>query len=150
MTASQDAVLAYWQEHREQFRQSENQRAVLTNYVLVIAAAVSGLVVQQDFRLRTLPLSILIIVIGLYGAVAVAKYHERADYHLFQARALTRVLVDTGGLADHDAALEDARQAHYRKYPRLQRLRRNRLWTGLHIGVAAYGAVLVVITFLVR
>ena len=55
MTAPEDAVLAYWQEHREQFRQSENQRAVLTNYVLVIAAAVSGLVVQQGFKIRTLP-----------------------------------------------------------------------------------------------
>jgi hypothetical protein len=60
------------------------------------------------------------------------------------------VLVDAGVLADHDAALEESRQARYRKYPRLQRLRLNRLWTGLHIGVAAYGAVLVLITFLVR
>jgi hypothetical protein len=150
MTAPENAVLAYWHEHREQFRQSENQRAVLTNYVLVIAAAVSGLVVQQGFRFRTLPLSILIIVIGLYGALAVAKYHERADYHLSQARALTRALVDAGALADHDAVLEESRQAHYRRYPRLQRLRLNRLWTSLHIGVAAYGVVLVVITFLVR
>jgi len=54
VTTAEDAVLAYWQEHREQFRQSESQRAVLTNYVLVIAAASSGLVVQQGFRLRTL------------------------------------------------------------------------------------------------
>ena len=78
---------------------------------------------QQGFRFRTLPLSILIIVIGLYRALAVTKCHERADYHLFQARALTRVLVDAGVLADHDAVLEESRQAHYRKYPRLQRLR---------------------------
>ncbi len=68
MTSPGDAVLAYWRERREQFRQSENQRAVLTNYVLVITAAVSGLVVQQGFKLRTLPLSVLIVVIGLYGA----------------------------------------------------------------------------------
>jgi hypothetical protein len=150
VTAPDDAVLAYWQEHREQFRQSETQRAVLTNYVLVIAAAVSGLVVQQGFTLRTLPLSILIIVIGLYGALAVAKYHERADYHLFQARALTQVLVDTGALANHDAVLEEFRQAHYRKYPRLQHLQLNKLWTGLHLGVAAYGVVLVAMTFLLK
>jgi hypothetical protein len=31
MTPAGDAVLDYWREHREQFRQSENQRAVLTN-----------------------------------------------------------------------------------------------------------------------
>jgi hypothetical protein len=150
MTRPEDAVLAYWQEHREQLRQSENQRAVLTNYVLVIAAAVSGLVVQQGFRIRTLPLSVLIVVTGLYGALAVAKYHERADYHLFQARALTRVLVDSGALADHDAVLEEFRLAHSRRYPRLHRIRLNWLWTGLHLGVAAYGVVLVVVTLLVR
>ena len=68
----EDAVLAYWKEHREQLRQSENQRAVLTNYVLVIVAAISGFIVQQHFDLRTLPLSVLIMVIGLYGALAVA------------------------------------------------------------------------------
>ena len=95
MSTPEDAVLAYWKEHREQLRQSENQRAVLTNYVLVIVAAISGFIVQQHFDLRTLPLSVLIVVIGLYGALAVAKYHERADYHLSQARALTRVLIDT-------------------------------------------------------
>ena len=150
MTAPEDAVLAYWKEHREQLRQSENQRAVLTNYVLVIVAAISGFIVQQHFDLRTLPLSFLIVVIGLSGALAVAKYHERADYHLSQARALTRVLIDTGALGDHNAVLDEFRQTHYRKYPKLYRLRLNRLWTALHLGVAAYGAVLVVITFLVR
>jgi hypothetical protein len=146
----EDAVLAYWREHRDQFRQSENQRAVLTNYVLVIAAAVSGLIVQQGFKLRTLPLSILITVIGLYGALAVAKYHERATYHLLQARALTAVLVDSGALADHDAVLETFRQRHYAQYPRLHLLRLHWLWTGLHLGVAAYGVILIVITFFVQ
>jgi hypothetical protein len=76
-----DAVLGYWREHREQFRQSENQRAVLTNFVLVIAAALSGFIVELHFELRTLPLSVLIVVIGWYGALAAAKYHERADQH---------------------------------------------------------------------
>jgi hypothetical protein len=146
VSAPEEAVLAYWREHREQLRQSENQRAVLTNYVLLITAAVSGFIVQQNFGLRTLPLSVLVIIIGLYGAVASAKYHERADYHLLQARALTRVLVDTGSLGDHEAVLEEFRQQHYRKYPRLHRLRLNRLWTGLHLGVAIYGIVLVILT----
>ena len=150
MSAPEDVVLAYWREHREQLRQSENQRAVLTNYVLVITAAISGFIVQQHFEARTLPLSVLIIIIGLYGAVTAAKYHERADYHLFQARALTRVLVDAGSLADHEAVLEEFRQQHYGKYPRLHRLRLNRLWTGLHLGVAVYGIVLVIITWLIH
>jgi hypothetical protein len=149
LTGPEDAVLAYWKEHREQFRQSENQRAVLTNYVLVITAAVSGLIVQQRFNMRTLPLSVLIVVIGLYGALASAKYHERADYHLFQARALTRVLIDAGALVDSNAVLEEFRQTHYRRYPRLRRIRLNWLWTGMHLGIAVFGAALVVVTCVV-
>jgi len=152
MTAAEDPTLAYWGAHREQFRQSENQRAVLTNFVLVIAAGASGLVIQQGLRLRTLPLSVLIIVIGLYGVLAVAKYHERATYHLLQARALTHALVTSGALPDYDAVLEETRQEHYQHYPHLHRLRLRLhwLWTGLHLAIAAYGVVLVILTFLIR
>jgi hypothetical protein len=145
-----DALLEYWKDHREQMRQSENQRAVLTNYVLLIAAAISGFVVQQQFSLRTVPLSVLTIAIGLYGAVSAAKYHERADYHLSQARAMTRVLAQSGALPDARAALEDARQAHYGRYPRISRLRLNWLWVSLHLGIAVYGAVLLIITCAVQ
>ena len=148
MTVSDDTTLQYWKEHREQLRQSENQRAALTNYVLIIVAAISGFIVQQRFGLRTLPLSILIIVVGIYGALTCAKYHERADYHLLQARALTKALVDSGALANHNIILEQYRQEHRGKYPMLQRFRLHQLWTGLHIGIMAYGIMLVIITVL--
>jgi hypothetical protein len=150
MAAPDNAVVAYWAEQRAQLRQSESQRAVLTNYVLAVAAALSGLVVQQRFRLETLPLSVLVVLIGLYGALASAKYHERATYHLAQARALTRALVQSGDLPDNEALLDRARDEHARKYPRLYRIRLHWLWTGLQLGVAAYGLVLVVLTLTVR
>ena len=47
VAAPDDATLAYWSEQRSQLRQSETQRSVLTNYVLTIAAAVSGFAIQQ-------------------------------------------------------------------------------------------------------
>ena len=149
MTAPENATLAYWSEHRSQLRQSESQRAVLTNYVLAIAAAISGLVIQQHYRAQTLPLSIMVVLIGLYGALAAAKYHERANYHLGQARALTQVLVQSGDLPDNDVILDQFRRDHYQEYPRLSRIRLHWLWTGLHLGVAAYGVVLIILTCVV-
>ena len=146
MSEPAETVLAYWSEHRQQLRQSENQRAVLTNYILVIVAALSGFIVQQELRAGTIPLSSLIVLIGGYGAVTVAKYHERADYHLSQARALTRTLIDLGALPSDRSSLEDARREHYGKYRRLARIRLHGLWTGLHVGIAVYGAALIVIT----
>jgi hypothetical protein len=148
MTEPADVVLAYWRDHRDQLRQSENQRAVLTNYVLIIVAALSGFIVQQQLRPVTLPLSVLIVIIGLFGAVTVAKYHERAVYHLSQARALTRALVEAGQLLDNEAQLDVVRTAHYRNYPRLHRLHLHRLWTGLHIGIALYGTALSIVAAL--
>ncbi|MFF5077019.1 hypothetical protein ACFY36_08205 [Actinoplanes sp. NPDC000266] len=145
MSQSESAVLAYWGEHRDQLRQSETQRALLTNYLLVIAAALSALVVQQRFVAETLPLSVLIALVGVYGAISVAKYHERAEYHLTQARALTRVLKDMGALADQDT-LDEFRERHYARYPRLHRVRLHALWTGLHVGIFVYGLTLVIIT----
>ncbi|MBL7261350.1 hypothetical protein [Paractinoplanes lichenicola] len=145
MSQSETATLAYWSEHRDQFRQSETQRAMLTNYLLAVAAALSALIVQQKFAAYTLPLSVLIAVMGLYGALATAKYHERAEYHLQQARALTEILVDSGALTD-DAKLNEARDKHYKRYPKMHRFRLHKLWTGLHFGIAAYGLALIITT----
>jgi hypothetical protein len=146
MADQSDAVLAYWKEHREQLRQSENQRGVMTNYILVIAAAIGGFIIEQHFSPRTIPLSILTVVIGIYGAVVAAKFHERANYHLFQARALTQVLVDAGILPDSRDILQEYRQSHYDKYPKLARIRLNWLWIGINAGIGIYGFVLLIIT----
>lgn len=46
---SDEAIRAYWKEHREQLRQCETQRSTLTNLLIVITAALSALIVQQRF-----------------------------------------------------------------------------------------------------
>jgi hypothetical protein len=150
MAASDSAMVAYSNEHRTQLRQSESQRAVLTNYVLAVAAALSRLVVQQRFAIRTLPVSVLVVLIGLYGALAAAKYHERANYHLRRARALTQALAQSGDLPDNKALLDRSLDEHAQKFPRLYRLRLHWPWTGLHLGVATYGLVLVILIMTVR
>ncbi len=110
----------------------------LTNYVLAIAAAISGLVVQQGFTLRTLPLSVLVIVIGLDGAL--------------RRREIPRAgqLPPVPGLRP-DAALEEFRQAHHSKYlPAEPPAAAPAVWTGLYLGVGAYGVLLVILTFALR
>ncbi|WP_422770900.1 hypothetical protein ACN28C_30295 [Plantactinospora sp. WMMC1484] len=145
MSDPSDIVLAYWNEHRQQLRQSENQRATTTNFVLVITAALSGLIVQQKFATTTIALGALIILVGLFGALVAAKYHERAAYHLNQARGLTATLKSTGALLD-DANITERREAHYDTYPRLHRIRLHWLWTGLNLAIAAYGITLTTIS----
>ncbi len=84
----------------------------------------------------------LVFLVGVYGAVTVAKYHERADYHLSQARALTKTLTGLGVLPADDSLLDAYRRAHYARYPRLHRIRLHLLWTGLHGAIAVLGIAL--------
>jgi hypothetical protein len=135
---SEEAIRAYWKEHREQLRQCETQRSTLTNLLLVVTAALSALIVQQKFTLNVMPLCLFLALAGVYGAIAMSKYYERASYHLSQARALTRELVERGVLGS-DEGLVQARAEHYRKFPRLYRIRLHRLWVGLHLAIALYG-----------
>lgn len=144
MSASEEAVIAFWKEHREQLRQSEVQRSTLTNFLLVIAAGLSALIVQQKFSAYVIPLAVFIVLIGVYGALTVAKYYERSAYHLGQARALTEMLMTLGAL-DSKEPLERRRSAHYEKFPRLRRIRLHHLWVGIHFGVALLGMTLLVI-----
>ncbi len=135
---SDEAIRAYWKEHREQLRQCETQRSTLTNLLIVLTAALSALIVQQHFSLYVIPLCIFIMLAGLFGAVAVSKYYERATYHLSQARALTRDLVALGVLGT-DETLVKARADHYSAFPRLHRIRLHSLWVALHFAIMLYG-----------
>jgi hypothetical protein len=145
VTESADAVLTYWSEHRQQIPRSESPRAVLTNYIPVIVATVSGFLVQRQLRPTTLPLSILATVINGYGAAMAAKYHERANHHLTKARALTTTLVDLGALPENTAAPDAARTTHNLKYPRLHRIRLHAPWIRLHL-LIMYGLILTAVT----
>lgn len=135
---SDEAIRAYWKEHREQLRQCETQRSALTNLLIVITAALSALIVQQHFSPYVIPLCIFIVLAGVYGAVTVSKYYERAAYHLSQARALTGDLVEIGILGT-DQRLVQARVEHCRAFPRLHRIRLHSLWVVLHLAITLYG-----------
>lgn len=123
-------------------RQSENQRATLTNYVLILTAAMTGLITQQQFAAHTWPVAGVIAGAGLYGALTCAKYQERASYHLHQARVLTRALIDHGALPDLNEALTTARTRHARQHRWTSRLRLGRQWITLHLGITLLGIAL--------
>lgn len=138
-------MLGFWKEQREQLRQSENQRATLTNYVLVLAAALTGLVAQQHFARGTWPAAAFLIGMGLFGALMCAKYRERAGYHLSQARALTAAVIAAGNLPELGEALAQARDAHAARHRWMLRVRLGWMWIGLHLVVATLGGALLIV-----
>src|SRR5688500_3302403 len=82
-----EVLLTYSKEEWEQRRQSENQRSLMTNFILTISSATLLLIITNGLSKGTLLLAIFLIVLGLFGAVAVAKLHERGEYHIESTKA---------------------------------------------------------------
>ena len=70
MADETDVLLQLCNNEWEQSRHTEDQRATITNIILLIASVILGVVVQRGAQPEVLPLSILLIVLGIYGAVA--------------------------------------------------------------------------------
>lgn len=81
-----------WNEYKDQNdwqRHNEVQRASLSTILLGVSAALIAFA-QRDSANWAIPA--LVSVIGLFGAVAVAKYWERFMFHTHQERAFRKLL----------------------------------------------------------
>ena len=88
MNESVVTVMALYKEQTEQARHHEDQRATVTNYVLVLAGAVLGLVHVEALRAAQALLGCFLVVVGGFGAAVTAKHYERNRYH---ARSLAYI-----------------------------------------------------------
>jgi len=64
-----DILFKLYEEQWTQVRHLEDQRATVTNLIVVIASAILGFIVQQGLSIEILPVSLLLIVLGVYGAL---------------------------------------------------------------------------------
>lgn len=142
-----DVLLQFWREQRDQARQSEIQRAMMTNIVLVIAAAGIGFVVRQGVTDRSnLPVTAGLMFLGLFGALASAKYRERFAMHMHEAKLMRRRLDALHPELGLEADRQAARTRHQGKHRVLYQVRLHQLWTSLHLGIAVIGASLAVVS----
>jgi len=135
----------YWDE----IHHIESQRSTLTNILLAIESAALGVIVSANYSRQTFPLSLLLVVLGLFGVLATRKYHERFAYAQRRLDQWYRRLDQLTPEAEILARLRDANERHakdgtvriFRRY-HLQRLPLNRLWLWLHGTFAVTGLAL--------
>ncbi|MFD0684013.1 hypothetical protein [Actinomadura fibrosa] len=140
-----DVLLKHWEDQRAKFRHSEDQRATLTNMILVISSLGFGLIGQRGLRDSMLAVTVPLVVIGAYGALATAKLAERATMHNRQGREFSDRLDELLPDLRLKQTYAAARSGHNARYGRLARLRVRHLWVGLHSGIAVAGLVLSVV-----
>ncbi|MGW5736281.1 MULTISPECIES: hypothetical protein [Streptomyces] len=149
MADSSDVLLALIREQRDQIRQIESQRAMLTNLVILAVGGALGFISQRGMATATLGITVPMAVLGAYGSVACLKYHERSKLHGAQAHQLRVRLFELHA----DLDIEDRWSRVFRDqrttYPVLSRLRLYAVWVTLHLGVCLAGTVLTLVVLLV-
>lgn len=142
MADGNDVLIELWKEQREQARQIENQRAMLTNIVILVVAAGLGFVAQKGLQPSVLVVTLPMMLLGSYGALACMKYRERSALHCAQALSLRTKLGALYPSLSIERGWADTYRAQQARFPRLFRVRLYALWVALHAGVAVVGGVL--------
>lgn len=134
-----------YQDHVIHGRHHETLRATTTTVILAVAAGVLGLLgARHDWppHNEDLPLTLFLILIGVFGALFTAKYHERFVFHTNRARAYRDVLdknLPNVGI-NNLRPIADAKTQS--EHPWLYKRRLYRFWIGLHLIIAVLGCLL--------
>ncbi|SRR6266496_1833070 len=127
-------------------KQHEDQRAAITGLIVVIASAIQGGLTQIGFTKSALPLTMTLIVLGLFGILASAKLYERAKLHSDRAKRLRKRIDELHPPLQAQALLDSSDEEHYLKYGILAtKIRLHAIWLTLHSMIALLGIVYTVI-----
>lgn len=150
MADDSDVLIELWNEQRAHTRQIENQRAQLTNIVILVVAAGLGFVAQKGIGPSVLSVTLPMTLLGVYGSLACMKYRERAALHAMQALRLRAKLDALHPSLGIESGWADTHRDLQTRFPRLIKLRLYALWVALHAGVGVVGAVLTLAALLGR
>ena len=140
-----DVYLKFYQEHVNQWRHYESQRAAVAGSILAIATALIGLVTFDKLITRSdLPLTLLIAVLGILGALFSAKQHERACLHMERARHYRSAIDATFENSPLSKIKTEADRVHSMKFRKLQEVKVNILWRWFYLLLSVIGISLTV------
>jgi hypothetical protein len=145
MANDTDILLQLSADEWAQARQSEDQRATMMNILLLITSAIIGLISQRGLVLEALPLTILLILLGIYGAVISEKLYETFWFHVTRASFYRGRLDKLKSTAQILKLNQLADTKHTSEFPRMQKIRLHSLWLMLHLSIALAGLVLTLI-----
>jgi len=145
MSDATEVLLKFFDEDWRQVRQSEDQRTAFSNIILLIASAVFGFLTQYGLTNETLPLTVLLIVLGIFGGIASEKLYERSKLHMELAWAWRRRLFELHPDIQLDRLMGEAEEVHRKSFPRLFRLRLHLVWLLLDLAIVIAGVILTVV-----
>lgn len=129
-------------------RQAEEKRATLANVVLVLASTTIIAIAFIGLSSKTLLLTLLLMLLGVYGIATTMKLYERSQYHILRARKLRARLDKLCPDAQVEQTQKTAEVEHQAKYPRLMHIRLNSIWLGFYAFLIVVGMALAIMSVL--
>jgi hypothetical protein len=145
MTDETEILLKMHEEQWTQARHSEEQRATVTNLVITLASAGIAFIAQTGLNPTKLPITVLLIILGLYGAFTSEKLSERSRYHIIRARLLRKRLDELHPDARIEQLKEEAETYHKNRDAFLYGFKLHCLWLTLHLAISLTGIFLTII-----
>ncbi|MBG0565358.1 hypothetical protein [Actinoplanes aureus] len=109
--------------------------------ILLLAAADIGAMATLRFGPRTLPLAAGLVVLGMLGYLLAAKHYERAEWSTAAAVEFEERLDTMDPMLGIRASKWAADAKHNGRYRRMYRIRLNKIWSLLHVLLAASGTI---------
>jgi len=106
---------------------------------------VFGFLTQDGLTHKALPLTILLIVLGIFGGIASEKLYERSKLHMELAWAWRRRLYELHPDIQLDRLTDEAEEIHRKRFPRLFDLRLHRVWVTLDLAIGFAGIILTIV-----
>lgn len=148
MADDTDVLLKMFDENWTQARHLENQRATITNLVVIIASAILGFIVQKGLSIEILPITILLIVLGVYGAVTSEKFHERIQLSINRALVFRNRIDELHPDSKLVQLNNEFETQHKKRFPRLSKIRLHYFWVYMHLAFSLGGLILTIIALL--
>jgi purine-cytosine permease-like protein len=134
-----EVLLRYYEEQWEQIRHLENQRATFINIVIVVSVGIVGFVMQQGLGPASIPLAVMLVVLGVYGSIASQKFYERYGLHRRHAEKWLGQINHLVPNARLTALHKEAQKEHESKYRILSKIHVHIVWLTFNLLITIIG-----------
>jgi len=141
-----ELLVMMYQENVTQCRHHETQRATVTSSIVAIDTIIIALITfDRTLTSSDIPLTLFLILLGIFGATFTLKHYERYRMHLQRSRQYRRKLDELFANNNLEELKDKADEIHFAKHKDKTNFRHHYWWTGLHLAVTIIGITLIII-----
>lgn len=133
------------QQHWIQGRHLDSQRTNMSRLTLAVSAGVLGLVAYNGLDFSDLPLTIFLILVGIYGGVFSAKYDNHFYMHMQYARIYRRLLDTRFPSLSFEKAIKERKKRYNNPGPTRKKPSFKEYWMLFHFSIALFGLLLTIL-----